>query len=161
MGGGGGGGCAIIMQVDDRYGQRGINNGCHDGFVAKGAAGVSGVLLCRRLKISGGSLHPDHQHGHLAPVRHDPGGGGLQHRAEKEMLLPCLKTITLRATLQAIMILGMLWAVHHFIGTNRVLDLAIVTYMSAPAPSVCRHSSKTRTPAPMYPPPTRCIALCP
>lgn len=49
------------------------------------------------------------------------------------MLLPCLKTITLRATLQAIMIPGMLWAVHHFIGTNRVLDLAIVTYMSAPA----------------------------
>ncbi len=52
---------------------------------------------------------------------------------KKEMLLPCLKTIALRATLQAIMILGMLWAVHHFIGTNRVLDLAIVTYMSAPA----------------------------
>ncbi len=52
---------------------------------------------------------------------------------KKEMLLPCLKTIALRAALQAVMILGMLWAVHRFIGTSRVLDLAVITYMSAPA----------------------------
>ena len=52
---------------------------------------------------------------------------------KKEMLLPCLRTIALRAALQAVMILGMILAVHHFIGVNRVLDLAIITYMSAPA----------------------------
>lgn len=52
---------------------------------------------------------------------------------KKEMLLPCLKTIALRVVLQAVMILGMILSVHHFIGVNRVLDLAIITYMSAPA----------------------------
>lgn len=52
---------------------------------------------------------------------------------KKKMLLPCLKTIALRAVLQAVMILGMILAVHRFIGANRVLDLAIITYMSAPA----------------------------
>lgn len=52
---------------------------------------------------------------------------------KKEMLWPCLKTIALRALLQAIMIAGMILSVHHFIGENRVLDLAILTYMSAPA----------------------------
>ena len=52
---------------------------------------------------------------------------------KREMLIPCLKTIALRAVLQAVMILGMLWAVHQFIGVNRVLDLAIIIYMSAPA----------------------------
>lgn len=52
---------------------------------------------------------------------------------KKEMLIPCLKTIALRAVLQAIMILGMLWAVHQFIGVSRELDLAIIIYMSAPA----------------------------
>lgn len=52
---------------------------------------------------------------------------------KKEMLWPCLKTIALRALLQAMMIAGMILAVHHFIGENRVLDLAILTYMSAPA----------------------------
>ena len=49
------------------------------------------------------------------------------------MLPPCLKTIALRALLQAVMILGMLWAVHQFIGVSRELDLAIIIYMSAPA----------------------------
>lgn len=52
---------------------------------------------------------------------------------KREMLIPCFKTIALRAVLQAVMILGMLWAVHQFIGVNRVLDLAIIIYMSAPA----------------------------
>lgn len=52
---------------------------------------------------------------------------------KKEMLLPCLRTIALRAVLQAVMILGMLWTVHRFIGVSRELDLAIVIYMSAPA----------------------------
>lgn len=51
----------------------------------------------------------------------------------KEMLRPCLKTIALRMILQAVMILGMLAAVHHFIGTSRELDLAVILYMSAPA----------------------------
>ena len=52
---------------------------------------------------------------------------------KKEMLRPCLRTIALRAVLQAAMILGMLAAVHHFIGQSRTLDLAIIIYMSAPA----------------------------
>lgn len=52
---------------------------------------------------------------------------------KKEMLRPCLQTIVLRAVLQAVMILGMLVAVHQFIGESRTLDLAIIIYMSAPA----------------------------
>lgn len=52
---------------------------------------------------------------------------------KKSMLVPCLQTIALRALLQAVMILGMLWAVHRCIGVSRELDLAIIIYMSAPA----------------------------
>lgn len=51
----------------------------------------------------------------------------------KKMLIPCLQTILLRMVLQAVMILGMLFAVHRFIGTSQTLDLAIIIYMSAPA----------------------------
>lgn len=52
---------------------------------------------------------------------------------KKKMLRPCLATIALRMALQGVMILGMLLAVHHFIGSSRELDLAIILYMSAPA----------------------------
>jgi len=58
---------------------------------------------------------------------------GYSIAPKKEMLLPCLQTIVLRALLQAAMILGMLWAVHQFIGVSRTLDLAVIIYMSAPA----------------------------
>lgn len=39
----------------------------------------------------------------------------------------------MRIALQAVMIVGVLLAVHSFIGSNTLLDLAVITYMSAPA----------------------------
>lgn len=51
---------------------------------------------------------------------------------KKQLILPCLKTIGLRVVLQALATLGMLWAVHRFIGSSREMDLAILIYMSAP-----------------------------
>lgn len=58
---------------------------------------------------------------------------GYSIRPRRELILPCLRTIALRAVLQALMILGMLAAVHHFIGVSREMDLAVIIYMSAPA----------------------------
>ena len=48
-------------------------------------------------------------------------------------MIPCLKTLLLRMAVQAVMILGVLAAVHRFAGRNQLLDLAILIYMSAPA----------------------------
>ena len=48
-----------------------------------------------------------------------------------KLLKPCLKTILLRMFVQTIM--AVLFAVHLFIGNRMLLDLAIITYMSAPA----------------------------
>ena len=39
----------------------------------------------------------------------------------------------MRIVLQAVMIVCVLLAVHSFIGSNKLLDLAVITYMSAPA----------------------------
>lgn len=58
---------------------------------------------------------------------------GYSISLNRELLAPCLKTIGLRLLLQALMAAGVLFAVHRLIGTNRVLDVAILCYMSAPA----------------------------
>lgn len=50
-----------------------------------------------------------------------------------ELLGPCVRTIVMRIVLQAVMIVCVLLAVHSFIGSNKLLDLAVITYMSAPA----------------------------
>lgn len=50
-----------------------------------------------------------------------------------DLIKPCLKTIAFRAGVQALMLAGVLWSIHHFIGTSELRDIAIVIYMSAPA----------------------------
>ena len=50
-----------------------------------------------------------------------------------ELISPCLKTILLRVLLQAVMIAGVLMAVKYLVGSSRLLNLAVITYMSSPA----------------------------
>lgn len=50
-----------------------------------------------------------------------------------ELFGPCVRTIVMRIVLQAVMIVCVLLAVHSFIGSNKLLDLAVITYRSAPA----------------------------
>ena len=50
-----------------------------------------------------------------------------------ELISPCLKTILLRVLLQAVMIAGVLMAVKYLVGGSRLLNLAVITYMSSPA----------------------------
>ncbi len=58
---------------------------------------------------------------------------GFSMELTPELLKPCLKTILLRILLQACMIILVLLTVHALIGQKTLLDLAIITYMSAPA----------------------------
>lgn len=50
-----------------------------------------------------------------------------------ELIRPCIKTILMRIILQALMIAGVLIAVKYLVGSSRLLNLAIITYMSSPA----------------------------
>ena len=50
-----------------------------------------------------------------------------------ELISPCLKTILLRVLLQAVMIAGVLMVVKYLAGGSRLLNLAVITYMSSPA----------------------------
>ena len=58
---------------------------------------------------------------------------GFSMELTPELLEPCVRTIVMRIVLQAVMIVCVLLAVHSFIGSNKLLDLAVITYMSAPA----------------------------
>ena len=58
---------------------------------------------------------------------------GFSMELTPELLGPCVRTIVMRIVLQAVMIMGVLLAVHIFIGNNKLLDLAVITYMSSPA----------------------------
>ena len=58
---------------------------------------------------------------------------GYSIHLEKDMIVPCLKTVALRAALQALMVLATLWAMHQYVGQDRLTDLAVIIYMSAPA----------------------------
>ena len=58
---------------------------------------------------------------------------GFSMELTPELFGPCIRTIVMRIVLQAVMIVGVLLAVHSFIGSNKLLDLAVITYMSAPA----------------------------
>ena len=61
--------------------------------------------------------------------------GNCYHSMElaPELIRPCLKTILLRVLLQAVMIAGVLMAVKYLAGGSRLLNLAVITYMSSPA----------------------------
>lgn len=58
---------------------------------------------------------------------------GYSMELTPELIKPCLKTILMRIIVQMTMTVGVLFTVHRFIGNNMLLDLAIITYMSAPA----------------------------
>ncbi len=58
---------------------------------------------------------------------------GYELKPDRALMIPCLKTLLLRMAVQAVMILGVLAAVHRFAGRNQLLDLAVLIYMSAPA----------------------------
>ncbi len=45
---------------------------------------------------------------------------------------PCIKTILLRAAVQIVMAVGVLFAANRLLGANQIRDIAIITYMSAP-----------------------------
>lgn len=58
---------------------------------------------------------------------------GFSIEFERKLFGPCIKTIVLRILLQAAMIAGVLLAVHYIVGDHLLLNLAIISYMSAPA----------------------------
>lgn len=58
---------------------------------------------------------------------------GYSMELTPELIKPCLKTIFMRVIVQTIMAVGVIFTVHRFIGNKTLLDLAIITYMSAPA----------------------------
>ena len=58
---------------------------------------------------------------------------GYSMELTPKLLKPCLQTILLRIIVQAVMAVVVLFAVHRLLGNNMLLDLAIITYMSAPA----------------------------
>lgn len=59
---------------------------------------------------------------------------GYGMEMKQELLKPCLQTILIRLCIQAVMITGILFTVHRLIGTSQLVDIAIIIYMSAPAP---------------------------
>ena len=58
---------------------------------------------------------------------------GYSMELAPELISPCLKTILLRVLLQAVMIAGVLMVVKYLVGGSRLLNLAVITYMSSPA----------------------------
>ena len=58
---------------------------------------------------------------------------GYSMELNAKLLKPCIATIILRVLLQAVMIAGVLVAVHYLVGDDRLVNLAIISYMSAPA----------------------------
>ena len=78
----------------------------------------------------------------------------------KELIRPCLKTILMRVLLQTLMAIGVLWAVHLWIGDNMLLNLAIISYMSAPATFSMQTFLKRKRAVPMYQQPILCTVWC-
>ena len=58
---------------------------------------------------------------------------GYSMELTPKLIGPCMKTIAIRVIVQTIMGAVVLLAVHKFIGDKMLLNLAIITYMSAPA----------------------------
>ena len=59
---------------------------------------------------------------------------GYGMEMKQELLNTCLQTILIRLCIQAVMVTGILFTVHRLIGTSQLVDIAIIIYMSAPAP---------------------------
>ena len=58
---------------------------------------------------------------------------GYSIELDKRLLSPCIRTIVLRVILQAVMIAGVLLAIHYIVGDHLLLNLAVISYMSSPA----------------------------
>lgn len=58
---------------------------------------------------------------------------GFSIEFDKKLFSPCIRTIVLRILLQAVMIGGVLLAIHYIVGDHLLLNLAVISYMSAPA----------------------------
>ena len=58
---------------------------------------------------------------------------GFSIEFDKKLLSLCIRTIVLRVLLQAVMIGGVLLAIHYIVGDHLLLNLAVISYMSAPA----------------------------
>ena len=58
---------------------------------------------------------------------------GYSIELDKRLLSPCIRTIVLRVILQAVMIAGVLLAIHYIVGDHLLLSLAVISYMSSPA----------------------------
>ena len=58
---------------------------------------------------------------------------GYSMELTPKLFKPCIRTILLRVLVQGLMMAGVLAAVHTFVGSEKVIDLAIISYMSAPA----------------------------
>lgn len=57
---------------------------------------------------------------------------GYNLQADRDLLVPCLKTIGLRVVMQAGMIFLMLFALHRLEGPDLLRDKAVLIFMSAP-----------------------------
>ncbi|MDD6157765.1 MAG: permease [Lachnospiraceae bacterium] len=57
---------------------------------------------------------------------------GYDFELSKELLKPCLKSIGLRAITQGVFAVAVIFLLHRIVGENTLLDVAIITYMSAP-----------------------------
>lgn len=62
----------------------------------------------------------------------------IQYRTDSGTVKPCIKTIIMRVCLQTVMMAGVLLAVKYFVGSSRLLNLAVLMYMSSPLRSVFR-----------------------
>ncbi len=58
---------------------------------------------------------------------------GYEIEFKKKLLKPCIQMIVLRAVVQALMIAAVMYCIHLIDGKNRLVDIAILIYMSAPA----------------------------
>lgn len=58
---------------------------------------------------------------------------GYDFSCKKKYMAPCIKTVLIRFVLQIAMTAGVLFSVHLLGYSNDILDIAIITYMSAPA----------------------------
>lgn len=58
---------------------------------------------------------------------------GYELAPDMKLMAPCIRTILLRAALQAVMAFGVILAARRFVGTDTVMEVAILSYMSAPA----------------------------
>ena len=58
---------------------------------------------------------------------------GYSMELAPELISPCHKTILLRVLFQAVKNAGVLMAVKYLVGGSRLLNLAVITYMSSPA----------------------------